>query len=210
MTRTWRARRSWRSRGSFRSSTTSTAPAAPPLSALDGLRDQDEPFVAFAALTAGMVEKALGENEAAGAHLADAEALAGRFGNTWLESTTRSQLAVLAVRAGYLEGAQLLLDRSVSASEGAGQSVLTTCFALAAAAELAVARGDGRRAAMALGAADGLRRRAGLQAWPSTRRGEAELIAGITRAIGPGDFEAAFAAGCALARRERDRAGARQ
>ena len=55
---------------------------------------------------------------------------------------------------------------------------------------------------MALGAADGLRRRAGLQAWPSTRRGEAELVTGITRAIGPGDFEAAFAAGSELARRD--------
>jgi predicted ATPase len=172
------------------------------LSALDGLRDQDEPFVAFAALTAGMVEKALGENDTARAHFRDAENLASRFGNNWLEATTRSQLAVLAVRAGDLEGAHVLLDRLGSASDGADQSVLTTCFALAAAAELAVATGEGQRAAMALGAADGLRRRAGLQAWPSTRRGEADLAGRITQAIGTNDFEAAFAAGAGLGRRE--------
>ena len=172
------------------------------LSALDGFRHQDEPFVAFAALTAGMVEKALDEDEAARAHLSEADALAGRFGNDWLESTARSQLAALAVRAGHLDDARALLSRSVAANGRADQSILTVSFSLIASAELAMAEGEVRRAAMALGAADGLRRRAGLQAWPSTRRDERTLVARITEEIGPQDFEAEYATGSELGQRE--------
>ncbi len=67
--------------------------------ALDGFRQQNEPFMAFAALTVGMVEMALGRLEAARAHLTEVNELGGQFDNSWLESAATTQLASLAVMA---------------------------------------------------------------------------------------------------------------
>jgi hypothetical protein len=75
-------------------------------------------------------------------------------------------------------------------------------FSLVAYAQLALAERDLRRAALALGAADGLRQRAGLRAWPSMRRGEAELATRVAQEIDPDVFKDAFAAGSELDQRE--------
>ena len=131
--------------------------------ALGGFREQNEPLVAWAALTVGLLEMALGRLDAARERLVEADELGGRSGNKWLESGARTQLARLAVRAGDLEEARGHLATSVAAREDAELSTQTVTFALVALAELALAEGHGRRAAMALGAADGLRRRAGLR-----------------------------------------------
>jgi predicted ATPase len=170
--------------------------------ALDGFRQQNEPFMAFAALTVGMLEMTLGRYDAAHAHLTEVNELGGQFDNNWLESSARTQLASLAVRAGRLDEAQALLVESVDASDDTELSTLTLTFSLVASAQLALAEGDARRAAMALGAADGLRRRAGLRAWPSTRRGEAELVTRVAQEIDPRDFGDALAAGSELSHRE--------
>jgi predicted ATPase len=170
--------------------------------ALAGFRRQNEPFMAFAALTVGMVEMTLGRNEVARAHLAEVNELGGQFDNNWLESTARTQLAALAVRSGRLDEARALLLDSVDASEDTEVSTLTLTFSLVASAQLALAQGDARRATTALGAADGLRRRAGLRAWPSTRRGEAELVTRVAQEIDAQDYEDAFAAGAELSHRE--------
>jgi predicted ATPase len=170
--------------------------------ALDGFRQQNEPFMAFAALTVGMLEMALGRHDAAPAHLTSVNQLGGQFDNNWLQSSARSQLASLAVSAGRLDEARALLAESVDASEEAGLSTLTVTFSLVASAQLALADRDARRAAMALGAADGLRQDAGLRAWPSTRAGEAELATRVAQEIDPQDFEDAFAAGSKLSHRE--------
>jgi ATP/maltotriose-dependent transcriptional regulator MalT len=170
--------------------------------ALDGFRHQNEPFMAFAALTVGMVEMTLGRNEAARAHLTEVNKLGGQFDNNWLESTARAQLAALAVRSGRLDEARALLVDSVDASEFTEVSTLTLTFSLVASAQLALAQGDARRAATALGAAEGLRQGAGLRAWPSTRRGEAELVTRVAQEIDAEDYEVAFAAGAELSHRE--------
>ena len=170
--------------------------------ALDGFRQQNEPFMAFAALTVGGLDMTLGRDDAAHAHLTEVNALGGRMGNNWLESSARSQLAALAVRAGRLDEAQALLVASVDAGEATEPSTITVTFALVASAQLALAEGDVRRAATALGAADGLRRRAGLRAWPATRRREAELVARVQHEIDAQDFEAAWAAGSELSHRQ--------
>jgi predicted ATPase len=170
--------------------------------ALDGFRQQNEPFMAFAALTVGMVEMALGRFEAARAHLTEVNELGGQFDNNWLESTARTQLASLAVRAGDLDEARTLLMASVDASEETELSTLTVTFSLVASARLALAEGDPPRAALALGAAHGLRRRAGLRAWPSTRRGESELVTRVALEIDPQHFEEAFTAGSELSHRQ--------
>ena len=75
-------------------------------------------------------------------------------------------------------------------------------YSLVIAAQLALADGDARRAAVALGAADRLRRRAGLKAWPSTRRRETELVTRVGQAADSLDFEDALAAGAQLSHRE--------
>jgi predicted ATPase len=170
--------------------------------ALDGFRSQEEPFAAFAALTVGMVELALDRDDDARAHLTEAADLGVRFGNSWLESAARSQLARLAIRSGQLDDARTLLASSLDAGEPGELNTLTLTFALVAAAHLALADGDPRRAAAALGAAEGLRRRAGLRAWPSMRRVESELITRVTQEIGADGFDEIFAAGADTTQRE--------
>jgi hypothetical protein len=151
-----------------------------------------------------MVEATLGKHEVARAHLEEVDALGSQFDNNWLESTARTQLADLAVKSGRLDEARALLIASVDASEDGEVSTLTLTltFSLVASARLALAQGDARRAATALGAADWLRRRAGLRAWPSTRRAEAELVTRVAQEIGVEDYEDAFAAGAELNHRE--------
>jgi hypothetical protein len=90
----------------------------------------------------------------------------------------------------------------VDAADDAELSTLTVSFSLVIAAQLALAGGDARHAAVALGAADGRRRRAGLKAWPSTRRREDELVARVAQAADSWDFEEARAAGARLSHRE--------
>jgi hypothetical protein len=158
--------------------------------------------MAFAALTVGMIELALGRDEDARAHLTEVVELGARLDNAWLTSAARSQLAALAVRSRRWDEARALLVASVDTGEGTEVSTLTLTFSLVAAAGLALARGDARQAATALGAADGLRRRAGLRAWPSTRRGEAELATRVAHEIGAGEHDDAFAAGAELGHRE--------
>jgi predicted ATPase len=170
--------------------------------ALDGFRDQSEPFVAFAVLTVGGLEMALGRTEAGRTHLTEVAELGRRFGNPWLASAARSQLARLEVASGRLEDARALLAESVDAGDDGEVSTLPLTFSLVAAAQLALARGDGRRAATALGAADGLRRRAGLRAWPASRRSEAELVEHVAREVGADAYAAAFAEGADLGHRE--------
>jgi predicted ATPase/predicted negative regulator of RcsB-dependent stress response len=166
--------------------------------ALDGFREQNEPFMGWAALTVGLLEMTLGQHDAAREHLTEANELGSQFGNKWLESGALIQLASLAVRAGQLEQARAQLVESVDASEDTELSTQTVTFALVVYAQLALAGRDVRRAATALGAADGLRQRAGLRAWPSMRRGEAELATRVAQEIDSDVFKDAFAAGSEL------------
>ena len=95
-----------------------------------------------------------------------------------------------------------MLVESVDAIEDSQLSALTLSFALIAYAELALAEADNRRAAMALGAADGLRKRAGLRAWPLIRQSESELIARLVEETDPEIYRDAFAAGSELHARD--------
>jgi hypothetical protein len=167
---------------------------------LDGFHRQNEPFAAWAALTVGLLELRLGRHEAARRHLVETSKLGGQFGNRWLASVARTQLASLAVQMGHLEVARALLVESMIASEDTAISTQTLTFCLIAFAELALAGGDPLQASLALGATDGLRQRAGLRAWPSMRQGEAELATRAAEQLGPQDFQKVFAAGSRLNR----------
>jgi hypothetical protein len=82
------------------------------------------------------------------------------------------------------------------------ESTVGVTLCLAAFARLAFASGTPHRAAVTLGAAEGLRRRVGIRVWPTLRRSEAELRTQIEQAIGADQFEEAFTTGSALSRHE--------
>ena len=169
--------------------------------ALDGFRGLNDPFEAFAALTVGMVEMALGRFEGSLRHLTEVEQLGSRYDNRWLVATARSQLARLAVVSGELAEARRTLLSAVDVGDEADLSTLNVTFSLVAAAGLALAQGDSTRAATALGAADGLRQRSGLRGWPSTRPHEADLVDDVKSTMSVEDFAAATAAGAQLGHR---------
>ncbi len=129
---------------------------------LEELRGQNEPYwTAVAVLTVGYIEKAAGRYDDALRHLSEAHALAERSGYAWLATFSQLQLGALAVARGRLDEARALLDEELAASLAA-YSTQNVTLSLAAFAQLAFAEGDPGRAALLAGAAEGLRRRAGL------------------------------------------------
>ena len=183
------------------------------LVALEELRGQDEPYwMTVAVLTAGLVETAMGRHDAALGHLREARDLAMRFDHAGLSAWSQVQLGILALAQGRLEEAQALLDDGLELSL-ATHSTRNLTLCLTALAQLAFVEGDGDRAALLTGAAEGLRQRVGLRAWPLQRQGEAQMVAQIRQALGADRFDKPFAAGARLSRREavaavRDRGGA--
>jgi hypothetical protein len=125
---------------------------------------------------------------------------------------SRVFLATLALVRGRPEEAKALLDEALGPSLAA-HSTRGVTLCLAAFARWALVAGDPGRAALVAGAAEGLRRRAGLRAWPILRQGEAELVAQVRQALGTDRFAQVFAAGTRLSQREavaaaRDQRGA--
>ena len=145
-------------------------------------------------------------------HLTEVRDLAERFDNPWLAAVSRVYLGTLAVAQGRPEEARALLDEALELSLAA-HSTRSVTLCLAAFARLALVEGDPERAALLAGAAEGLRRRVGLRAWPLLRREEAELVAQVRQALGADRFDQVFAAGSRLTQQEavaavRDRRGA--
>jgi predicted ATPase len=169
---------------------------------LEELRGQDEPaFTAMAAFTAGSVDLALGRYDDALGHLLEARDLAERSGGDWLAAGSRVQLGIMAVLRGSLDEARVLLDEALDLSVAARSTPFVT-LCLSGYAQLASAEGDPDRAALLEGAADGLRRRVGLPAWPHLRRVEADLLAQVRHRLGASQFDQAFSAGTGLTQRE--------
>jgi predicted ATPase len=172
------------------------------LASLEEFRGHDEPLgTASAGLTVGSLETTLGRYDDALPYLTDARDLADRLDNAWLAATARVLLAILALVRGRRDDARTLLDRGLDLSLAADSTQLVT-LCLATFARLAFVEGDPERAALLAGAAEGLRRRIGLQAWPSHRRSQAELVAQVRQALGAARLDQVFAAGARLTRRE--------
>ena len=170
--------------------------------ALEQLRGQNEPvYTAIAAFTAGSLETALGRYDDAARHLREARDLAERVAGAWLAAASRMQLGILAVLRGSLEEARPLLEEALDLSLAA-RSTQFVALCLAGYAWLAFAEDDPQRAARLEGAADGLRRRVGLAAWPHLRWVEADLVAQVRQRLGTGQFDQAFSAGSRLTQRE--------
>ena len=111
------------------------------------------------------------------------------------------QLGTLDVLRDRLDEARELLDKALDLSLAARSTPFVT-LCLAAQARLASGEGDPERAALLEGAADGLRRRVGLRAWPMLRPTETELTAQLRQALGADRFDQAFAAGSRLNQRD--------
>jgi predicted ATPase len=166
------------------------------------LRGQDEPFwTAQASADLGAVEMAVGRYDDALRHLHEMRDLAERFGYPWLAAWSQVLMGTAAVAQGRLDQARDLLDEALDQDLSAN---ITSSIGLGliAFARLALADGDPGRAALLAAAAEGLRRRAGLQVWPVLRRGEAELVTQIRQALGASSFDEKYAAGAQLSRRE--------
>jgi hypothetical protein len=84
----------------------------------------------------------------------------------------------------------------------ATHSTRNVTLCLTAFAQLAFVQGDGERAALLAGAAEGLRQRVGLRAWPLQRQGEVQMVAQIRQALGADRFDQEFAAGVRLNRQQ--------
>ena len=170
------------------------------LAAHEGFRSRNDPFLGWASFTAGLLELALGRQDAARLHLTEASALGDQLGNQWLSSSSRTQLASLAVTTGDLDEARKLVRQSVETRPDGELSTQTLTFSLVAQARLVLAQGNARSAALALGAASALRQRVGLRTWPSMRRSEADLRAGVKGKLGPEMLEQVLAEGSRIDR----------
>ncbi|MCW3494261.1 ATP-binding protein [Microbacterium sp. SSM24] len=166
--------------------------------AYDGFSEHDDAFMAFAALTVGMLETTFARDESARRFLLEADRLGSLFGNRWLTSSARTQLAVLDVRAGAFDAARDYLRGCLHEIDDDQVGTITACFMLTAFAELAVAESDAYGAAVALGAVAGLRERAGLLAWPIARREEAALGLRVAAALDADRRAEAWDSGTAL------------
>ncbi len=170
--------------------------------ALEELRSQDEPvYTAIAVFTVGSLEMALGRYDDALRHLLEARDLAEVSGGNWSAAGSRVQLGILAVLRGSLDEARALLDEALDLSLAARSTRFVT-LCLAGYARLALAEGDPERAARLKGAAEGLRRRVGLPAWPHLRRVEADLVDQVRHRLGASQFDQAFTAGSRLTQRD--------
>jgi predicted ATPase len=172
------------------------------MACLEELQGQDEPYwTTVVVLTAGIWEMALGRPEAALGHMREARALAGQFDHAGLSAWTQVQLGILAIVRGRPEEARTLLDEGLELSL-ATHSTRDVTLCLTAFAQLALVQGDGARAALLAGAAEGLRQRVGLRAWPLQQQGEAQMVAQIRQALGADRFDQEFAAGVELDRQQ--------
>jgi predicted ATPase/class 3 adenylate cyclase len=165
-------------------------------------RGQDAPvWTASAGLTVGSVETTVGRYDDALGHLTEVRELAERFDNPWIAAMSRVGLGTLALVRGRPEEAKALLDEALGLSLAA-RSTRSVTLCLAALARWTLVAGDPERAALVAGAAEGLRRRAGLRTWPMLRQGEAELVAQVRQALGADHFDQVFATGTRLTQRD--------
>jgi ATP/maltotriose-dependent transcriptional regulator MalT len=182
------------------------------LVSLEQLRGQDEPFwTALAAYTAGLVEITVGRYDDALRHLTEMRDLAEGLDNPWLAAVSRVYMGTVAVAQGRPEDAQAPMNEGLELSLAA-HSTRSVTLCLAAFARLAFVAGDPQQAALLAGAAEGLRRRVGLRAWPLLRRDEAELVAQVRQVLGADRFDQPYATGSQLSQQEavaaiRDRHG---
>ena len=167
-------------------------------SSLDQLRRLDEPFwTTLAAGSLGTLEFNATNYQDSLSHLSEGRDLADRYGEDWLGVWCRSWLVTLAVRQGDLAQARSVLDETIRLGADS-ESTNSVALMLTSFAWFALANDDAEQAALVVGAANGLRSRAGLRMWPSLRQGDSELAATLRDALGGDQYDRVFAAGAEL------------
>jgi ATP/maltotriose-dependent transcriptional regulator MalT len=170
--------------------------------ALEELHSQGEPL--WTALAAGSLawhEASAGRRDDALRHLQEVRDLGDELDSAWLAAWSRVQMGTLAITQGQLDQARRLLDDALALTiEAHSTNSVTLC--LIAFARLAFSGGEPERAALLAGAAEGLRRRLGLRAWPMLRNDEADLIGQIRLTLGPDRFSEMTQVGYGLSRQE--------
>jgi predicted ATPase len=165
-------------------------------------RDQDETYwTAVAVFNVGSVQAAIGRHDDAVRQWSQTRELADKFGYHWLATSSRVMLGTLDALRGQLDQARNLLDEALDLSLAA-RSTSLVILCLAAHARLAFAEGDPEQTALLEGAADGLRRRVGLRAWPMLRPTETELMTQLRQALGAGRLDQALSAGSRLSQQQ--------
>jgi predicted ATPase len=144
-----------------------------------------------------LADQAISRDDDAVRRLSQARELADRFGYHWLATSSRVQLGTLDALRGRLDEARNLLDEALDLSLAARSTSLVT-LCLAAHARLAFGEGDPEQTALLEGAADGLRRRVGLRAWPMLRPTETELMTRLRQALGADGLDQTLTAGSRL------------
>ena len=168
---------------------------------IERLRPLDEPlWLAVALSTAGGVETAKGLYDEALRDLSELRGIAARFDSSALAAHGRAQLAALALARGRTEQARELLGEGMQLAL-TSRSIHALAMCLVGLASVALAEGDPDRAALLVGASDGLRRRGGLLVW-TTLRPDATIAAGIRERLGADRFDRLFAEGSRLDLRE--------
>jgi predicted ATPase len=166
------------------------------------MREVRSPFMAATTTgSLGMLEVGMGRLAEARSHLEEAHRIVERLGSPTLGGPLKISLAVVDVMEMKPEAARALLEEGT----GLGDEFMDIhrfTFALAAWAGLAFIESDFRRAALVLGAAEGLRLRVGLRAWPVVRLKIQELVRMLERAIGPEEVARLMAEGAELSRQE--------
>jgi tetratricopeptide (TPR) repeat protein len=155
----------------------------------------------MALVTLGSVETVLGRYGDALSHLHELSDLAEQPDNARLIAAARVQLGTLALVRGRRDEAFPLLEEALELSV-AMHITRNVSLSLSALAQLALAEGNPERSALLAAAAEGVRRRAGLRAWPALRRGEADLVARVRQTLGTERFDELSAAGARLSQRE--------
>jgi len=168
---------------------------------LELFRGLDEPlWIPVALITLGPQEAAVGDFDEAALHLTEVRDRAERVPNSWLTIAAWVQLGMVALARGRFDDAWASLTEALDLSL-AEQQAPSLALCLGALAQLAFAEGEIEQAALLEGAADGLRRRAGLRVWGSARL-EAERLALVREALGPERFDEVFAAGFGLSQQD--------
>lgn len=151
-----------------------------------------------AALTIGMLRMAQGDETEARRRLSEVDSIGGRFDIQWLSAAAATHLAIMDVSAGDRGAARTRLRRLLAGLDTGRTATLSACLILAAFGDLSVAEGEPATAATALGAMDGLRRRAGVMPWPNSRAGEDALRSRVRSSLSDDEWDAAYARGASL------------
>jgi predicted ATPase/predicted negative regulator of RcsB-dependent stress response len=169
---------------------------------LTELRGQDEPFwTAMALISLGTIDIALGQYDDALSHLRETSEVAEQCSDARLAAAARLQLGSLALARGRVNEAFELLDDALGQNL-ALSNTRNVSVSLAAIAQLVFAEGDPEQSALLQGAAEGVRRRAGLRTWPTMRIGQAELAEQVRQALGAQHFDELTTAGARLSQRQ--------